>query len=289
MSLHEKVCRVAKTLLSTQCVRPVNQSVHALLICWSGLILLTRFAMETLSSSLLHVLSKLEEDRMEKKHQQHDLLLSVFQVETPAFQLQRTSFQQMHGVSQRIKWSQWSGESDWIFLGNRIRFLSTSFDSSSHWSEAKICQQLQLWFHYWSLIGDGLFIPGWGILAHDTIQDSVMTLFLPRHLVWTGPCQRQEGRAWWFFVNWRPKMGVPWGTPSYHPFLIGIFHDINHHKPSILRGTPMTSWKPPWRASPSWWDRSRRGRVAGDKQRSSGGARDPGNPEDFPISPRFPM
>ena len=28
--------------------------------------------------------------------------------------------------------------------------------------------------------------------------------------------------SWWF-----PEIGVPWGTPSDHPFLDGIFHDIN--------------------------------------------------------------
>ena len=31
------------------------------------------------------------------------------------------------------------------------------------------------------------------------------------------------------------------GTPSYHPFLDGIFHEITNQ----LLYTPMTSWKPP--------------------------------------------
>ena len=36
------------------------------------------------------------------------------------------------------------------------------------------------------------------------------------------------------------------GTPSHHPFLIGIFRNKNH--PAIA-GTSMTSWKPPYEAS----------------------------------------
>lgn len=141
--------------------------------CWSGLELLTRFTMET----LVQVCCMWFWNSRRIGWKNHGPWFIAF-IAQCSFQLQWTSFQQIHGVSHRINWSQWSGESD----------------SSSHWSEARICQQLQLWLQYCSLIviGDGLFIPGWGI-AHCTIQDSVMAV-LPRHLVWTGPCQRWEGR-----------------------------------------------------------------------------------------------
>lgn len=76
MSLHEKPWRVAKMLLSTQCVRPVNQSVHVLLI---GPGTSHKIYHGDTCSSLLHVVLKFEEDRMKKPWTMiHRIYCSVF-------------------------------------------------------------------------------------------------------------------------------------------------------------------------------------------------------------------
>ena len=45
-------------------------------------------------------------------------------------------------------------------------------------------------------------------------------------------------------------MGVPWGTPSHHPFLDGIFHEIN--QPFWVPPWPWKPHMPPWTPRASW-------------------------------------